>query len=179
MLDKQKLRESISVVLTANNHNEFKYIDEDILNSKEFIQKIYRKNFRLFNWLTLYIKDKEIWKEVIEEQEKIKLGNSFNQFCRDAKLIKPNHNIDLDNMTTKENYWFKPYKEMYDLNKEMKDTLLMVSDYMTYGIVSEMDNTQELNYSHYLAFRYGSSFVEMLENKAKDKLQFIEDKGYV
>ena len=49
MLDKQKLRESISQVLDANSFHEFKYIDEEILNSKEFIQKIYRKNFKLFN----------------------------------------------------------------------------------------------------------------------------------
>ena len=41
MLDKQKLRESISQVLDANSFHEFKYIDEEILISKEFIQKIF------------------------------------------------------------------------------------------------------------------------------------------
>lgn len=178
MLDKQKLRESISQVLDANSYHEFKYIDEEILNSKEFIQKIYRKNFKLFNWLPLYINDKEIWKEVIEEQEKIKLGNAFTQFCRDAKLIKPNHNIDLDDMTSKENSYFKAFKQMYDMNQEMKTTLLMVSDYATYVLACDMDNTQEFNFHSYVKMQ-DHTFVDTLARLAKEKLDYVEDKGYV
>lgn len=178
MLDKQKLRESISQVLDANSFHEFKYIDEEILNSKEFIQKIYRKNFKLFNWLPLYIKDKEIWKEVIEEQEKIKLGNAFTQFCRDAKLIKPNHNIDLDDMTSKENSYFKAFKQMYDMNQEMKTTLLKVSDYATYELACNMDNTQEFNFYSYVTMQ-DHIFVDKLARLAKEKLDYVEDKGYV
>lgn len=179
MIDKTKLRQAVADVLERNSQHEFKYIDKEILNSKEFMQKIYRKNFRLFNWLPLYVEERDIWNEVYLEQEKIKLGNAFNQFCRDAKLIKPNHNINIDDMSTKETNYFKAFNQMYEMNKEMKNALLVVSDYATYGIACGMDNTQDFNYHHYSSMRNSLSFAEMVEQNAKKTIEFVEDKGYV
>ena len=81
-------------------------------------------------------------------------------------------------MTSKENSYFKAFKQMYDMNQEMKTTLLMVSDYATYGLACDMDNTQEFNFHSYVKMQ-DHTFVDTLARLAKEKLDYVEDKGYV
>lgn len=178
MINKQELREAIADFLEENTHYGYKSVPKHILNSKEFMQKIYRKNYKLFNWMPLYLDNKELWEEVVEEQEKIILGNAFNHFCKDAKLIKPNHNIDLDNMTSKEQTYYKAFKTMYEMNKEMLNALYKVSDYATYGIVCHLSNDDEFNYPGYLSTKQSGSLQEHLENLAKRTIEYVEDKGF-
>lgn len=178
MINKQELREAVAYILDENNHYGFKFIQTEILNSKEFMQKIYRKNYKLFNWMPLYLDNKELWEEVVEEQEKIKLGNAFNNFCKDAKLIKPNHKIDLDNMTTKEQAYYKAFKNMYDMNQEMMDALYKVSDYATYGIVRYLSNDYVFSYYGYLSTKESGGLQKNLEELAKKTIEYVEDKGF-
>lgn len=178
MINKQELREAIAYILDENNHYGLKFIQPDILNSKEFMQKLYRKSLYLFHWLPKYVSDKELWNTVLAEQEKIKLGNAFNDFCKAAKLIKVNHKIDLDNMTSKENSYFKAFKEMYDMNDTMKKSLYKISDYATYEIGVKMNEGDQFDASAYIAMKEGKSFVNTLTDIAKNTLNYVEEKGY-
>lgn len=137
VIEKQKMREAVESALLNNDLN---LIDKEILNSKYFIQKIYRKDFNLFNKLLDYTDNDVIWNEVLEEQEKIELGNAFNNFCQIAKLVKPGYKVDLDNLTNKEKYYFKAFNEIYEMKKEMQDcfqNILNNSDYKSLDQVLE------------------------------------------
>lgn len=176
MIEKQRIREAVAQVLDAGVQHEFKYIDKEVLNSKEFIQKIYRKNYRLFYWLPLYLEHKDDWYEVFKEQEKIKLGNAFNDFCQTAKLVKPNHKLDLDNLVGKEKAYFKAFNEFYSVQRELITSLEYISDYATFGIACGMDNTQEFNYARYELGKDNN--YRDLEKIAQGALEYYNTKGH-
>lgn len=174
MINKTELRESVAEVLESGQYS-LKYVPEEILNSKEFIQKIYRKDYKLFHWIPLYLSDKTIWLEVKAEQEKIKLGNAFNNFCKISKLIKPNHKIDLDNMTNREADYFKAFKPLYNQTQIALENLHVISDYATYEIVSNLSNEYNFNLGEYSAMKSSRIFHETLEKIAIKTIEKIEE----
>lgn len=175
MIDKQKLRESVAQILQSNNHNEFRYIDKEILHSKEFIQKIYRKSYRLFNWLPAHLETLDVYKEVIEDQDYIELGNAFNKFCQTAKLIKPNYKVNLEEMNRHEIHWFEAFLPMYNTQKELLSTVRKVSDYLTYELASQLDPETEIN----IAGFYSSDNVDRYQTLATEHLIKLGDKSHV
>ena len=178
MVDKQLVRESVAKVVDSGNHYEYTYIYEDILHSKAFMQLMYKRSYKLFIQMRYYLKDHEIHNQVIEEQEKIELGNAFMNFCKNASIIKHNHNIDLDNMTRTESDVFKAFSIMYQKQKILVDELRKIQDNTTYSIMATVDPDVTINWGACMSRKDSRTFSIELEQIAQQALEKVSEIHY-
>lgn len=177
MIDKQLLRESVAYVLADNTPHAFKHIAEEVLNSKEFMQKIYRKSYRLFCWLTPYIENREVYDQVIEDQEVLELGNAFNNFCHKAKLVKPNYKVNLEELTRKEVEWFEAFLPMYEREQEMLMLIRTAMSYDTYELARNLPEGYDFNFAGYENMRQSGSINDSIKLRCRQFLEKIGDKS--
>lgn len=178
MVDKQLVRESVARVMESGNHYEYTYICEDILHSKVFMQLMYKRSHKLFTQMRYYLKDHEIHNQVIEEQEKIELGNAFMNFCKSAKIIRHNHNIDLDNMTRTESEVFKAFLPMYEKYKILIDGMRKIQDNTTYSIMATIDPDVTINWGACVSRKDSRNFSIELEQIAQRALEKVSEIHY-
>ena len=125
-----------------------------------------------------YLKDHEIHNQVIEEQEKIELGNAFMNFCKNASIIKHNHNIDLDNMTRTESDVFKAFSIMYKKQKIFVDELRKIQDNTTYSIMATVDPDVTINWGACMSRKDSRTFSIELEQIAQRALEKVSEIHY-
>ena len=178
MVDKQLVRESVAKVVDSGNHYEYTYIYEDILHSKAFMQLMYKRSYKLFIQMRYYLKDHEIHNQVIEEQEKIELGNAFMNFCKNATIIKHNLKIDLDNMTRTESEVFKAFYPMYQKQKILVDELRKIQDNTTYSIMATVDPDVTINWGACMSRKDSRNFSIELEQIAQRALEKVSEIHY-